>query len=308
MRQGAPGDQGRLRVDKLRDEAERLVGYLPPLTVPALRFFASNARGSHGRRRPGSGDSFWQFRPYLSGDEASQIDWRRSARTGSLYVRQNEWETAQNAWLWCDMSGSMRYRSDPALPSKLERAAVMALALTRMLISGGERVGYLGRDERAAGGGFALARMSSTLEGESVRASADDFPAELPGGRSPFLVLIGDFFGEREIFERGLARLAQAGIVGAIMQVVDPAEEDFPFEGRVDFEGPEGEGRELLPRSEDSRANYRQRFAAHEEWLEDRVSHAGWLFIRHRTDHPATTPLLQVIQTIGDPTLTRRAQ
>jgi len=93
-----------------------------------------------------------------------------------------------------------------------------------------------------------------------------------------------------------------------MIQVIDPAEEDFPFEGRVDFEGPEGEGSELLPRSEDSRASYRQRFAAHEEWLESRVSRAGWLFIRHRTDHPATTPLLQVIQAIGDPALVRSAQ
>ena len=63
--------------------------------------------GLHGRRRSGSGENFWQFRRFVSGEEARCIDWRRSARDDNLYVREREWEAAHTIWLWPDRSPSM---------------------------------------------------------------------------------------------------------------------------------------------------------------------------------------------------------
>ncbi|HEY1848185.1 MAG TPA: UPF0758 domain-containing protein, partial [Opitutaceae bacterium] len=45
-------------------------------------------------RRAGSGETFWQFRPFLSGEPSSRVDWRRSAREERAFVREREWEAA----------------------------------------------------------------------------------------------------------------------------------------------------------------------------------------------------------------------
>src|SRR5215211_8788207 len=76
-----------------------LAGTLPALMVAADRVAATVIQGVHGRRRVGQGDAFWQYRPYRDGDSASQIDWRQSARSRHLFVRETEWEAAASVWL-----------------------------------------------------------------------------------------------------------------------------------------------------------------------------------------------------------------
>ena len=84
---------------------------MPPLLVAAERVAATVAQGVHGRRRVGQGETFWQFRQYQPGDAASRIDWRESAKSQRLYIRETEWEAAQSVWLWRDASASMDYSS-----------------------------------------------------------------------------------------------------------------------------------------------------------------------------------------------------
>ena len=105
-----------------QQRAEWLAATLPPLLVRAERVAATVAQGVHGRRRVGRGDTFWQFRRYEAGDPTQRIDWRRSAKSDTIFVRESEWEAAASVWLWCDSSPSMRYRSSPALSEKAERA------------------------------------------------------------------------------------------------------------------------------------------------------------------------------------------
>ena len=91
--------------------AEQAAAALPPLLVAAERVAATVAQGVHGRRRVGQGETFWQFRQYQPGDAATRIDWRESAKSQRLYVRETEWEAAQSVWLWRDASPSMDYAS-----------------------------------------------------------------------------------------------------------------------------------------------------------------------------------------------------
>ena len=129
---------------RLRLAAEALSQRLPSLLVEADRVAATVVPGVHGRRRTGMGETFWQFRQYQSGDAASSIDWRQSARSRHLFVREQEWEAAESVWLWCDLSDSMAFRSGPKLPLKWERAVLLMLALAGLLVRGGERIAFLG--------------------------------------------------------------------------------------------------------------------------------------------------------------------
>ena len=109
-----------------------LAGTLPALMVAADRVAATVIQGVHGRRRVGQGDAFWQYRPYRDGDSASQIDWRQSARSRHLFVRETEWEAAASVWLWRDASPSMQYASLKNSDTKAMRRTAMRPEVGRM--------------------------------------------------------------------------------------------------------------------------------------------------------------------------------
>src|SRR5437660_7724993 len=110
-------------------ESCTLAASLPRLVLEARRIAANVIHGLHGRRRAGSGENFWQYRRFVSGEPASRVDWRRSARDDHLYVRELEWEAAHTVWVWPDRSPSMSFVSQLATDTKLERTVVVAFAL-----------------------------------------------------------------------------------------------------------------------------------------------------------------------------------
>lgn len=291
--------QARARIDRLWHRAEQAAHGLPPLVARARRLTQTMTRGSHGRRRAGSGDAFWQFRPYHAGDAAMAIDWRRSARSDNLYVRQKENEIAQTVWLWCDSSPSMAFGSDPAHDSKADRAVLLALAAALMLVEGGERVALLGHHGRAAGGRFGLNRLREALAMAEPDA-AGGFPDPGPLPRHARLLLIGDFLDDEAVLKAGLDRLVARGIGGHMLHVVDPAEEDFPYRGRVRLEGLEQDGGVLLGRAEDLRHAYQGRMAAWRQTLGRLAVGAGWTFNSHRTDRPPHTALMTLMVAVGE--------
>ena len=275
-----------------RQQAEQLAATLPALLVAAERVAAIVAQGVHGRRRVGAGETFWQYRRYQSGDETTRIDWRRSARSSHLFIRENEWEAAESVWLWCDGSPSMDYRSAAAPTRKADRAALLTLALSVLLIRGGEHIALLGEDARPASGAAALGRMAARFERES-RAGPSLPPAEiLP--RHAQVVLIGDFLSPLQAVETLVRHYVGSGVKGHVLQTVDPAEETLPFTGRTRFEGLEGEGDMLIGRPESLRDDYTARFKAHRGGLADIMRSAGWSFAVHHTDRPAQAALLNL--------------
>ena len=115
---------------RLREEAATLAARLPSLVIAARRLAQSVMHGVHGRRQAGPGETFWQFRPFVSGEPAARVDWRRSARENRAFVREREWEAAHTLWLWFDRSPSMDVGSPLAHSTKLDRAAVLTLRFT----------------------------------------------------------------------------------------------------------------------------------------------------------------------------------
>jgi len=277
---------------RLRAQADAISATLPAILVAAKRIAASVTLGSHGRRRAGVGDSFWQFRPYSKDDTPQAIDWRQSGKVDMVFVREREWVAAQTAALWCDTSPSMRYRSSPKLPTKAERAAVMMLTTAELLVDGGERVLRLsgdGRPHRAASAGkLAVANMADAVAAELIAESpehAPDMPAfskSLPKHAS--VILFSDFLAPLESVSESVRSLSRQGIFGHMMQVLDPAEETLPFSGRVRFVGMEGEGATVIDRAEEARAGYIRKLNTHREGLRALATSIGWSFGVHHTD------------------------
>jgi uncharacterized protein (DUF58 family) len=95
-------------------ESRTLAASLPRLVLEARRIAANVIHGLHGRRRAGSGENFWQYRRFVSGEPSQNVDWRRSARDDLLYVRELEWEASHTVWIWPDRSPSMAFASKQA--------------------------------------------------------------------------------------------------------------------------------------------------------------------------------------------------
>ena len=278
----------------LRDRAEQTAAMLPPLLVAAERVAATVAQGVHGRRRVGQGETFWQFRQYEQGDAAARIDWRESAKSQRLYVRETEWEAAQSVWLWRDASASMEYSSADYLggawPPKRDRAELLLVALASLLVRGGERLTLLGSGIVPMNGRIALSRIVEMIDRQPP--GPESLPAFEPLPRAGQLVLIGDFLSPLDTINALVTRFAAAGLKGHMVQVIDPAEEDLPFDGRIRFEGVEERDEIVISRVESIRDDYSHRFQRHRSGLTAIAGRVGWSFGFHRTDRPPHLALL----------------
>ncbi|MFC5066741.1 DUF58 domain-containing protein [Flaviflagellibacter deserti] len=271
-----------------RGGALELAAAMPRLVVAARRTSATVIHGLHGRRRSGTGENFWQFRRFASGESASRVDWRRSARGDHLYVREQEWEAAHTVWIWIDRSRSMNFKSNLAQDSKVERAVILALALADILVRGGERVGLLG-----LGAPTSSRRAVDILAETLIHAGADE-GLPRPAALSPLseAVLIGDFLEPVDEIVQAVNGIAGRGARGHLMAISDPVEETFPFSGRTEFIEPEGAGKFTFGRAQDLRADYTRRLALHRDSLRDLATPIGWSIALHRTDRGASEALL----------------
>jgi uncharacterized protein (DUF58 family) len=285
----------------LRDRAEQAASVLPPLLIAAERVAVTVAQGVHGRRRVGQGETFWQFRQYQPGDAASRIDWRESAKSQRLYVRETEWEAAQSVWLWHDSSPSMDYSSAEYLtgaewPTKRDRAELLLVALASLLMRGGERLTLLGSGIAPMNGRIALSRVVEMIGREPKADSLPDFE---PLPRAGQLVLIGDFLSPLESVNAIVTRFAAAGLKAHMLQVADPAEEDLPFDGRIRFAGIEERDEVVISRVESIRGDYTHRYQRHREGLAAIAGTVGWSFGFHRTDRPPHLALLALFTALS---------
>lgn len=255
------------------DAAAGAAAGLGPLILGRARARARGFHGSHARRAAGPGSEFWQYRELQPGEAIDRVDWRRSGRSDHLYVREREREDPVRLWLWVDSSPSMDFASAPTLLTKLDHARLIAAALGLAAGAGGERIADLMRPgERSA------------VEGLLVSIGSPDaaLPAEtLRTGDA--VLLIGDFLDGAPT--DWIDAAAEAGAVGALIAVADPAEADFPFAGRTRFEVVEAadEAREFA-RAENIRSDYLAAWAAHRERLAAIGAIAGWTSLAHRTD------------------------
>ena len=261
-------------------QAESLAAGLPKLLLTAERLAHVAAPGTHGRRRAGQGEDFWQFRDWRDGDDVRRIDWRRSASGDRFLVREREFEAQASIALVLDDNAGMGFRSAAGLPTKRERAILLLLAVACLLLEAGERVSLAGVTPPMTGRS-ALRRLAEAfLSGGAARLD--------PKARQ---VVFGDFLRPDPKFS------GPPG--GAVVQILDPAECDFPFTGRVIFEFSGAEEKIEAPRAEAWGETYRARLAAQKAAVLAAAQRAGQTKLFHRTDAPPATALAALYQALA---------
>ncbi|MDO9503679.1 hypothetical protein [Falsiroseomonas sp.] len=184
----------------------------------------------------------------------------------------------------------MAYSGSKDRPTKAVRAQLLAMALALVLLRGGERVGLAQPDHPPRAGRVQAGRIALALAAPSgtQEHAAPDLQSLPPGGHA---VLFSDFLGDPAPFEAALNNAASRNLRGLLVQVLDPAEEGFPFDGRTRFESMSGHLSFETLRAGDLRTAYRDRLAARKDLLSGFARSAGWQFTTLHTDSPAAAGL-----------------
>lgn len=280
---------------KLQSTAEALGQTLPPLLAQAEFLATTVMLGEHGRRRSGQGDEFWQYRAAMPGDSQRLIDWRRSGMSDHHFVREREWQAAQSVSLWVDPSKSMSFSGEKNRETKSARAQLLALALAVLLLKAGERVGLTGADVPARPGRAQLLKLAAALENDMT---PDDYGVPQTDGMVAHgrAVFFSDFLGDLGRVDHALIQAADRGVRGALVMVLDPSEEDFPFNGRTIFESMTGGLRHETQQAGDLRQKYLTRLAERKDHLARLADQTGWQMSVHHTGQPAQSGLLWLYQ------------
>ncbi len=276
---------------EFRRRAEDLAAPLPPLLAEAEHLAQAVLLGAHGRRRAGMGDEFWQYRPSRNGDEARAIDWRRSARSDAHFVQEKEWQAAQSVLIWVDTAQSMNFASDANLPTKADRARLLALAMSVLLVHGGERVALAALGTPPRSSQLQLLRIAQSFADDTpgLDYGVPEMRVIPPHSRA---LMVSDFMGDLAPLQAQVGKAVDRGVRGVLYQVLDPQEEAFPFDGRTIFESVGKTLSHETLKAGDLRDRYLDRLAARKAALADLARSAGWQYACHHTGDSAQSALL----------------
>lgn len=230
-------------------------GAFAPLQLKARNVADGVYAGSHKSPRKGSGVEFGGHRAYTPGDDLRYIDRHALMRHGELLIREFETETDRDLWLFVDATKSMSYTGPGGPGPKYGFAALLAAALAYVAVRTGDRVAldFLGgkgtRSIPPRSGRDAFERIVLALEDAEPDGdlSADRSEIERAVGqaqrsarRGAIQVVLTDLLDLPSGSLQTLTTLTTRGRMLQLIQVLAPAERDFPFEGAVQLRSLEG--------------------------------------------------------------------
>jgi len=289
-----------------------IASHLDPETLAQLQGLELRARyivdgylaGRHRSAHRGHSVEFTEHREYASGDDLRYVDWKVFGKTDKIYLKQFEAETNLVCHLLVDVSESMSYQSDSAALSKLEYAQCLAAALGYIVLRQRDSVSLAMFDSevrqivRESGNPVHNRQLISVLESADV-SQRSDLGSVLHELSKKLLhrgvvVLISDLLGDVDSLLAGLKHLRHERHEVVVLQLLDPAEIDFPFQQITQFQGLES-----LPDVLAEPRGVRQAYlAALEKFLELIQEGCKTLQVDYecvRTDQPFDTTLRRLL-------------
>ncbi|HTP79317.1 MAG TPA: DUF58 domain-containing protein [Bacteroidota bacterium] len=254
------------------------VKYLQPQVVAQLANMELRARlvvegyitGLHKSPYHGFSVEFTEHRQYLPGDEMKYIDWKAYGKTDRYYIKQFEEETNLKSYILLDASRSMDFSSGRNM-RKLEYASSIAAALAYLMVEQRDAVGLTVYDEH----------VRTSLPPRATRLYLKQILRELEltqaGGRTGtaaslhriaeqlkrrgLIIVLSDLFDDPAQVLSALKHFRHKGNEVVVMQVLDPQERSFAFEGDAIFRDMET-NEEIATQPWHIRAAYRESMKA----------------------------------------------
>ena len=205
--------------------------------IAVKRLADSLSYGTDRSQMLGQGIEYVQSRPYIQGDPVKTIDWRISARTGVVHVKEYETPKCLPVWFIVDTSSSMTLSSTPI--SKYQLAVQLAGGLALTCLDQVSPVGVMGAGSRDLNIKPSLSRDTvmrwlhelrhydfheSTHLGQKLLSLSPTL------GDNTLIFVISDFHDSEAL--RAIKRLNQKhDVIGLILR--DPAEDNLSGAGFI---------------------------------------------------------------------------
>ena len=239
---------------------------LDPVAIQSAEHLGLQARsvvegymaGAHRSPFRGFAIEFAQHREYVPGDDTRHLDWKVLGKSDRYYIKQYEQETNYVAHLLLDGSESMKYASGKV--SKLDYGRTIAACLAYLILLQRDAVAvgvfdakmreYQPRTDSLAKIHQICQMLTAFVPTEQTAISNALTEIARQVKRRGIVILISDLMDDEEKITQGIQHLRFGGHEVIVFHVLDPFELTFPFQGSVEFEGLEAQGRILTRPSE----------------------------------------------------------
>ncbi len=234
-----------------------------------------------------SGIEFSDLRQYMVTDDASRIDWKNSASTQDLYVKEYEEEHDMDVFIILDASDTMMFGTSEKLKS--EYAGVVAAALAYASIDNGINAGFgmFGEDQITMtpeggqaqyqkvlnevtrfdnyGGTFNLEEALTTTVGQ-IKENTALFIV------SDFIDVEGDWKAKMQIASEKFRHVMS-------IMVKDLRDYKLPENGNMRFESPSGE-QQMVVNTSKAKEEYEKEAQKQEREVKSRIEGGGSSFVK----------------------------
>lgn len=241
--------------------------------------------GARSARRAGAGDDFFEYRPYVFGDNAQKIDWRQSARSDDVLIREQDRLLPHRVYIFCDNSAAMQFNSRGSLPTKAYNAQLLLLSLSILLMQGESEVMPLG----------AVPRHHNLDElAQYISTSENEIPEITDIKQRSHIIIISDFRQGEAYWREIIGKFSAKGAFGSCIQLLDPMEHQFPLYGRVRLESAEDDDSMIIPSADAVRPIYLARLEKEKNAMAQLCHRFGWHWISLTTDMAPRQQLGQI--------------
>ncbi len=298
---------------RVRHRAEAVASKIPKLLMHAQKAANTIVIGEHNLRRSGSGERFWQFRHYDPSDRPQDIDWRQTAKTDNVYVKQKEMQRSQTFLFWSKTASSMDWVGEygPKRQTKMDTSQIITLALAIIAKRSGELIRHIEKPGQGGRTDQVLHEIALGVSGEPEQFGKQLVNINnLSCPQNSMAILSGDFIEPFEDIEHSVKSLSTIVRKGTIIQILDPNEVELPYTGRVDFQSPMDMhiDHQNIDNVRDIRTTYEERIRLHQKHIKDLCRATGWLYFFHRTDWPITPTISKIWQYLIDENSMNRSE
>lgn len=208
------------------------------LTLAARLVVEGYFSGMHRSPYRGFSIEFAEHREYTPGIDPRHIDWRVFGRIDKLYVKQYEEETNLRCYLLVDKSASMAYKHSAGI-SKLEYASYLAASLAYMMVLQQDSVGLITYDsvvqqhlpprQGRRHMRVLLEQLENISSGGETSLSETFHQLAETIKRRALVIVLSDLLDDAKQIMNALQHFRHKKHEVIVIQVLDPAELNFPF-------------------------------------------------------------------------------
>ena len=285
-----------ISLQSLIKSSDKITEHLPSLLSNSSLILKNIYEGLHSTRFAGKGENFWQFKEYSQGENVASIDWRKSASSKKILIKQNEKELSKTIYLYFDNSLSMNYRSNYSSHSKLYISALLTLSLCKLFSYNKEEVFIFNSEVKPI-------KCSNNINNFNNSFLTNNKKHNLPDLNffkdKSLCFFFSDFMYEKKDLNKLLYKFKKRGIIGYLIQVLDPMEISLKFQANVMLKDLETKKIMSLHNDKDILNAYQRKLNELEMELKKICFNSGWKYLKFITNQNISKFLIDLSKTFA---------